>query len=139
MGVVVAVVLVVAILAAAIVIGARLPVRHSVSRTTDLPVPPERLWRALIDPSGKRRWGGASATVEAQPPRRLVTRIVDESSFGGSWTFEIEPVRNGSRLTITEDGEIYNAVFRFAARYLIGHARTIDAYLAQLRHELNAS
>ncbi len=136
MGIVFAAIILIVLIAGAWWLGSQLPVKHSASRSTEIAVPPERLWRAIIEPSAKRRWGGASETVEAQPPRRLVTRIVGESSFGGSWTFDIEPVRDGSRITITEDGEIYNAFFRFVSRYLIGHARTIETYLKQLRQEV---
>lgn len=136
MGIVFAAIILIAVIAGAWWLGSRLPVKHSASRSTAIAVPPERLWRAIIEPSAKRGWGGASETVEAQPPRRLVTRLVGDSSFGGSWTFEIEPVRDGSRITITEDGEIYNAFFRFVSRYLIGHARTIETYLKQLRQEV---
>ncbi len=136
MGIVYAAVILVAVIAGAWWLGSRLPVNHSASRGIEIAVPPERLWRAIVQPSAKRRWGGASETVEAQPPRRLVTRIVGESSFGGRWTFDIEPVRDGSRITITEDGEIYNPFFRFVARYLVGHARTIETYLKQLRQEV---
>jgi len=136
MGIVFAAIILIAVIAGAWWLGSRLPVKHSASRSTEIAVPPERLWRAIIEPSAKRGWRGASETVEAQPPRRLVTRIVGESRFGGSWTFEIEPVRDGSRITVTEDGEIYNAFFRFVSRYLIGHARTIETYLKRLRQEV---
>jgi hypothetical protein len=33
---------------------------------------------------------------------------------------------------ITENGEVYNPLFRFVSRYVIGHNRTIDAYLRAL-------
>ena len=72
-------------------------------------------------------------TVESVPPRRLVRKVVGERAFGGSWTYEIAPRQGGATLTITEDGEIYNAFFRFVSKYLFGHARTIDDYHAQLR------
>jgi hypothetical protein len=39
---------------------------------------------------------------------------------------------------ITENGEIYNAFFRFVSRYIIGHHRTIDSFLAALRRHLDA-
>src|SRR5438105_7288549 len=68
--------------------------------------------------------GTISYLIETlDPPRRLVTRI-DEPSlpFGGSWTFEVIPVGSTqSTLRITEDGEIYNPVFRFVSRFIIGY------------------
>ena len=33
---------------------------------------------------------------------------------------------------ITEDGQVYNPVFRFMSRFVFGHARTMDAYLRAL-------
>jgi uncharacterized protein YndB with AHSA1/START domain len=68
--------------------------------------------------------------VESTPPRRLVTRIDDkEVPFGGVWIFEVSPTAEGSRLNITERGEVYNPVFRFVARFIIGYHATLDTYL----------
>ncbi len=136
MGVFVATALVVALVGLAWYLGSRLPVQHRATRSTDLPVPPEQLWRLISEPADRR--GVAYETVEAQPPRRLVRRVVGESSFGGTWTYVIEPVRDGSRITITEDGEVYNPLFRFVANYVIGHTRTIDSTLARLRSEIGS-
>lgn len=72
-------------------------------------------------------------TVESVPPKRLVRRVVGEKDFGGTWTSDIESSPGGSTLTITENGEIYNAFFRFVSRYIIGHHRTIDGTMAALR------
>jgi hypothetical protein len=72
--------------------------------------------------------------VDEQPPSRFVTRIADPSQpFGGSWTFEITPEGSGSRVTITERGEVYNPVFRFMARFVFGHNGTMRAFLASLQ------
>jgi hypothetical protein len=75
--------------------------------------------------------------VESQPPRRMVTRIADRGlPFGGSWTYELAPIDGGTRLSITERGEVYNPVYRFMSRYVIGHARTVEGYLRNLRRKL---
>jgi hypothetical protein len=52
--------------------------------------------------------------------------------FGGAWTFDIAPDANGSNLRITEDGEVYNVIFRFMARYIFGHHASIETYLKDL-------
>jgi hypothetical protein len=44
------------------------------------------------------------------------------------------PAAGGTTLTVVERGEVYNPVFRFVSRYVIGHTRTLDAYFADLRH-----
>ena len=35
----------------------------------------------------------------------------------------------GSELTITEDGEVSNPIFRFISRFVFGHAATIEGFL----------
>ena len=71
---------------------------------------------------------------EAIPPSRFVTRIADpDQPFGGTWTFEIAPAGAGSRLTITERGEIYNPIFRFMARFIFGYTATMEVYLRSLK------
>jgi uncharacterized protein YndB with AHSA1/START domain len=70
------------------------------------------------------------------PNQRLVTRIADRSlPFGGKWTFELLPAGGGTTLRITEDGEVYNPLFRFVSRFVIGHHASIDQYLRDVaRH-----
>jgi hypothetical protein len=128
-----AVVIRVAAAVIATLVGARLPVAHRAARTEVFAQPPERLWEAIADPSDTRRGGVAFETVESRPPQRLVRKVVGERAFGGTWTYEIEPRGIGSALTVTEDGEIYNAFFRFMSKYVIGHHRTIDGYMKELR------
>ena len=91
----------------------------------------------LRDRNGHRmfRETGADGTilyevVSAEPNKRLVTRIADPSlPFGGKWTYEILPAGDSTTLRITEDGEVYNPVFRFASRFIFGHHATIEQYL----------
>jgi hypothetical protein len=72
--------------------------------------------------------------TERQPPRRLVTRIADQSlPFGGTWTYELTPAGSGTRLTITEHGTVFNPVFRFMSRFVFGHAATIERFLKDIR------
>jgi hypothetical protein len=124
------------------VVGRRLPVGHVASRTATLAATPQRIWDVINDPAFMRSRGVGDVrteTVESVPPRRLVRRIVGETSFGGTWTSELEDeAGGGTRLVITENGEIYNAFFRFVSRYIVGHHRTIDSFLAALRRHLEA-
>lgn len=63
----------------------------------------------------------------------FVAYIADRGlPFGGSWDYRIEPDGTGSKLTITENGEVYNPSFGFVSRYLMGHTATIDKHLAAL-------
>ena len=147
------------------VIGSQLPQRHSASRQSRLPVPPEAVWTAITDiqafPSwrpdvkqvmtlpdveGRRHWiedtrnGQIPLVVErSEPPRLLVLRIADPNlPFGGTWTYEIAPTPGGSTLTITENGEVYNPVFRFMSRFVFGYDGTMKAYLGNLEKNLGA-
>jgi uncharacterized protein YndB with AHSA1/START domain len=78
---------------------------------------------------------GADGTIlyevmTVEPNKRLVTRIADPSlPFGGKWTYEILPAGDSTTLRITEDGEVYNPVFRFVSRFIFGHSATIEEYL----------
>lgn len=149
---------VVALVVVVVVIGWMLPVKHraSVARVyratpaslfsliTDVAAFPS--WRTgvsrvdtLPDEDGHRRWtevtkNGPPITYvveRAVPDRLLVGRIADTNlPFGGSWTYELTPgVAGQTTLTITEDGEVYNPVFRFVSRFVMGHEATIDQYL----------
>lgn len=144
-------------------IGWLLPKAHSVSREAQFPEPPEAIWRAITDieampawrqglksvkhlpdKNGLPSWVETSAsgtipfeTVVSQPPFKLIVRIADPRlPFGGTWTYEINPVAAGSRVRIREDGEVYNPVFRFLSRYVFGYSGTIDAYLKSLERKL---
>jgi len=144
-----------------VVIGALLPRKHHVSRTISLHQPAETVWSLISGPptwradvqnyqelppsEGRRTWRetdkhGQTITyevVESAPPRRLVTRIADPKlPFGGIWTYEIVPGDRACTLTITEDGEVYNPLFRFVSRFVIGHTATIDGYLKSVTQKL---
>ena len=77
--------------------------------------------------------------VEALVPNeRLVTRISDPSlPFGGAWTYEVIPSGESTTLRITEDGEVYNPLFRFVSRIIMGHTATLDRYFADVQRRFN--
>jgi Polyketide cyclase / dehydrase and lipid transport len=137
-------------------IGYLLPKEHTVTRETRFHQPPKVLWKTITDIDDMPAWrqglksvkrlpdkNGLPAwvetldsgiipleTVASQPPSKLVVRIADPKlPFGGTWTYEITPLSSGSNLLIREDGEIYNPLFRFLARFVFGYTATIDAYL----------
>jgi hypothetical protein len=130
-------------LLAAIVLGAfgfgsSLPVAHVAARSRKVPARAEIVWGLINDPVATKGWGGDVKTevVEQDAPRLLVTKIVGQKAFGGTWTFEVAPEgHEASTLTITERGEVYNPLFRTVMR-LVGQTRTIDAYLAKLQTAL---
>ena len=152
-GVLVVIVLVV------VVIGYMLPQSHTAAMSAQYAAPPDSVWASITDAAafpkwrpgvtqvemlpdenGQRGWREHAAgdvvtyrVVESDPPRRLVARIADENlPYGGTWTYELAPAGTGTRLTITERGEVYNPVFRFMSRFIFGHTATIDGVLRTL-------
>ena len=152
-----------AIAVLALVIGWTLPVRHVASRSASFSASPESVWRAITDVDAFPSWrkdvrkierlpdrDGRAVWVEegnngrlrfavesSEPPRMLITRIDDPSlPFGGAWVYEIAPAGDGCTLTITEQGEIYNPIFRLMARFVFGYEATMNAYLDSLKKTL---
>jgi Polyketide cyclase / dehydrase and lipid transport len=146
-----------------VIIGAFLPQKHTVSRSVSLHHSADTVWALIAGPptwrpdvknyqelpphEGHRRWQetdkhGQTITFEAMEsvaPLRLVTRIADRKlPFGGSWTYEIAPAAQSCTLTITENGEVYNPLFRFVSRFVIGHTATLDAYIEALNTKLGS-
>jgi uncharacterized protein YndB with AHSA1/START domain len=150
-----------------LVVGWRLPVKHRATRQATFAVPAETLftlvndvaefpsWRSdvqrvelLPNEDGHERFReiGSNGAIlyrveERVPNARLVTRIADGSlPFGGTWTHELLPsAGGGTTLRITEDGEIYNPLFRFISRFVIGYTSSMDRYLADVRRRTGRS
>ena len=67
------------------------------------------------------------------PGQRMVTRITDtDLGYSGKWTYVFAPEGPNTRVSITEDGEVSNVIFRFLSRYAFGHTATLDTYLTSL-------
>ena len=130
-----------AVVGAVSLLGYFMPVGHEASRSAEFRKPPEAVFALIADPRGYDGWwDGADVrteVVERTPPSKLVTKIVGETQFGGTWTFDVSPTESGSRLTITERGEIYNVIFRALARYVFGYAGTMESFLEAAKKKLN--
>ncbi|HLJ45948.1 MAG TPA: SRPBCC family protein [Bryobacteraceae bacterium] len=151
-----------AIVIAVVVIGMLLPRAHTARRSVRLKYSADAVWgliagdqswrpelrkyESVSSATGQRVWKetdkhGQTITyeaVESVAPRRMVARIADPNlPFGGTWTYEIQPDAGGCTVTITENGEVYNPIFRFVSRFVIGHTATIDAYLKALQTKLD--
>ena len=164
--VLVGVIVVALVLALAAFIGSRLGQSHRASVARAFSVPPEVIWTAITDVEAFPSWRSGVKRVERLPdrngfpvwieegrsgkmtlaiermerPRILIGRIADPNlPFGGTWIYEIAPDGAGSRLTITENGEIYNPMFRFMARFIFGYEGTIRSYMSSLEKRLAGS
>jgi hypothetical protein len=51
----------------------------------------------------------------------------------------VQPDIDGrSRLQITEDGEIYNPIFRFVSRFFIGYEGTLRQYVSDVERKVRS-
>jgi hypothetical protein len=148
---------IVLLILAVMVTGLLLPKRHVVSRSAAYHDNPERLfsliagpqtWRpdvlrceTLPDANGREliretTRGGESITYEVLdrvPPKSLKRRIASENlPYSGTWTYSLQSNGESTIVRITEDGQVYNPVFRFISRLVLGYTHTMDAYLRAL-------
>jgi hypothetical protein len=126
------------------IVGMMLPQNHTASRTMRLKQSPEAVWKVLTDHAAMPRWRSELKKVERLPdvnghqvwkeynsmgemvlemvesaqPHRLVGKLGPGMAFGGSWTYELFPDGAGTRLKITEDGEVYNPIFRVVGKFM---------------------
>lgn len=143
--------------------GRALPARHTATGEAHLNASVTRVFRVItavdeypqwrpdvsavewLDAPGGRTWRerihGDAITfevIDVRAPTRFVVRIADPGlPFGGTWTYELAPSGAGTRLRITEDGEVSNPFFRVVARYLLGYDATVRSYLRDLEAHLS--
>ena len=140
-------------------IGSTLPETHDVSRSIVLHKSPQDVYAVIRDFASAPKWRADVKQVDVEtsqggpvyfrevakhgtvnyeltediPAQRIVTRIRDtDLGYSGQWTYTLSPENGGTRVTIREDGEVSNVLFRFMSRYVFGTASTIDTYLASL-------
>jgi hypothetical protein len=152
----------VALLAVVYGVGALLPRDHVASVRVHLPETPDQVYALIADVRAAPAWRHDVESVEILssvgetlqwretgsfgvltfardedvPGRRIVGRIADTSQgFGGRWIYEIQPSGSGATLTITEEGQVFNPMFRFMSRFVFGHYATMESYVRSLgRH-----
>ncbi|HJU74959.1 MAG TPA: SRPBCC family protein [Gemmatimonadaceae bacterium] len=162
--VVIVFVIVLALVAIVALVGVLLPQSHVASTSRTFAHPAERVFAAIGDvksyPSWRSdvrevtvlseqplRWredGGNGKieyerTVDEPPQRQVVVIASKDLPFGGSWIYELAPDGTGTRLTITEHGDVYNPIFRFMARFVFGHTKTMNDYLSALERHLGTT
>ncbi len=140
------------------IVGMLLPSGHVASRSLVLHQPRDSVWAVVTEYASQPSWrkdvtrvervsDGAGGeiwredgaeplllqTTESVPPSRLVRTIADTTlPFGGRWVYEFEATESGgTRVTVTEEGEVYNPIFRVVSRFMDPSA-TIRAYLTNL-------
>jgi uncharacterized protein YndB with AHSA1/START domain len=140
-------------------IGSRLPKTHVAERSIVLRRSPQEVYNLVRDFENAPKWradvkkvevevraggpahfreDGANGVVNYElvrdvPGEVMVTRILDtDLGYSGQWTYTFASESDGTRVTIREDGEVSNVLFRFMSRYVFGHTATMDSYLKSL-------
>jgi hypothetical protein len=148
-----------ALIIAVLVIGALLPKSHVASRQIVLHRSPDEVYQTVRDFSAAPSWRPdlerveMLATTESQvrfrehgeqgaitydliedrPGEKIVTRIADlDLGYSGSWIYTFTKETAGTRVQITEAGEVSNILFRFLSRLVFGHTGTMEKYLTAL-------
>ena len=146
-----------ALILVVVVVGALLPKHHMATRSAVFRARAEHLfsliagpqnWRAdvktyepITSGAGPQMWRETNShgetiayeVVECMPPTLLRTRIATTGlPYSGGWTYALEDNGSSTTVRITEEGDVYNPVFRFVSRFIMGHTRSIDAYLNNL-------
>jgi len=162
----VVIVVLAALLVAVALAGAMLPKEHTVTRSVVVQQSPQEVWAVITEYASEPKWRRDLAsvnrladrnghelveerykngellkieTMESQPPTKLVRDVVDNPIFSGRWTYQIAPEKDGTRVTITEQGRVPNPVFRFVSRFVIGHTTSLDRYLRALTRHFGAA
>lgn len=143
-------------------LGSRLPKTHVASRSILLRQSPQDVYAIVRDFGSAPAWRsdvervevtsaggpvrfrevGKNGTVNYElvediPAQVMVTKILDtDLGYSGQWTYTFTAENGGTRVTIREDGEVSNVLFRFMSRYVFGHTATIDSYLTSLAKRL---
>lgn len=146
--------------------GALLPREHVATGSVVIAHPPDEIWRVIRRVGELPTWRKSVTRVEIidGPPeapaawaeysgrdaiplrleqstdsRSLTTRITnDKLPFGGTWTIELTPEGNGTRVRVTENGFVNPPPFRFIAKFFVGHAATLRGYLTDLARKFGS-
>lgn len=143
--------------------GARLPYYHTVSVSGVVAGTPDKVfarivnvkdgadWRpavksvtVLVPDKGRDHWVELMAhnqymtylAVRTEAPFRRDVQLDDpKASYGGTWTYELEPgpEPDTTTLHITETGFIKPPIYRFAMAHVFGPTRNLDQYMKDIQ------
>ena len=143
----------------ATVTGFLLPVGHEAAVSARFDAAPSVLFGVISDVEHYPEWrsdverievlsdSGEALRFRAHGADGIITYVVEESvrssllrvridddslPYGGTWTYVLQPFDNGTSLTITENGEVYNPLYRLIAAVALSQTATIQRYLNDL-------
>lgn len=154
------VVLIVLPVLAVLGLGLTTPADHVASSTATYGTPAAEVWARIVDFERWPAWNSFMESVEAGPPRdgkptwtfetsmgpmpivvetvqeptRMVTRIPADAELGysGTWTYEIEVLASGTRVTLTEHGAVPNPMLRGVTALLMDPHEGLNGFLEDL-------
>jgi hypothetical protein len=140
--------------------GATLPLKHAAASMARYKQTPEALWAVISDIPGLVTWRRGVTGVERQPdrdghpvwlvhdshhgmplivaetePNKWLKTVIPADAdlpFGGTWAWQISPADEATVVTIIEEGEIYNPLFRALADLVFGYHGTLNETLEDL-------
>lgn len=139
-----------------VIIGYTLPVKHQATVRVLVRATPEKVWQRLINIRDYPKWRTDLQQVVVvndlewteikskhdqlpfkmvldQPLQQLTMHInATNLPYGGYWVYTLTPQGDQTEVTITEHGEVYNPVFRFVSRFIMGHDATLKKYAHNL-------
>jgi uncharacterized protein YndB with AHSA1/START domain len=154
-----------ALVGAVCAVGLALPKHHVARAEQAIAAPPERVAELVREVEAQPRWRKGVTAIDVQergegrlryrersggdviaylfeetaPGSTFRSTITDETlPFGGSWTITLTPAGEGTLVSIVEQGEVRNPIFRALARFVFGHQATMKAYLADLKRAAEA-
>jgi uncharacterized protein YndB with AHSA1/START domain len=155
-----AVLALVCVVALLYVVGLFLPAKHVASRSVEFKATPEAVFNLVTDVKNSLNWrtslqeikmldadswtevqkGGDEISFRVKsktPSSRVEIEVINNSDFGGTWVGTFEPTASGgTKVTFTENGEIYNPFFRTMSKLFFDMGATLEQYLGELSRKL---
>jgi hypothetical protein len=135
-------------------VGAALPAEHVATEVAVVPARPDAVWARIVDFDGQEGWRSTVADVRVVDGRieevdawgdvtafavderiersKLVLRVLGDGPFGGTWTILVAADPGGTRVEITERGEIRPPLLRVLAKLFFDPHETARTWLADL-------
>ena len=145
-------------------IGFLQPEAHTATVSKEIPTSKEIVWEYITNPAEFTEWRSDVSKVvlksdssdalvwteyytygDVLPFKEIsrtdssifISEIIDEGlPFGGTWTITLTESKNSTVISITENGKVYNPVYRFFSKFVFGHETSMKTYLADLEQAL---
>ncbi len=142
-------------------VGFFLPKGHTAQGDIVINAPVDSVWSAIVSIDNYTNWRNDLKDVEIvdedtwvevgpkddkitfsiteqNPPNRLVVVIDDDGlPFGGEWVYELTEQNDGStKLSITENGEVYNPIFRFMSYFFLDPTASLKGFQLDLQEHV---